>query len=378
MRAGEIASINYGRRPFSVSEELEGISFTIKNVGDTDKTYLIHGEMLFRDDRNRGLDFLFTSGELTADNRIKVPARSRKVVTVRPIITPERLKPFGAYGGANVFSRGLTDAEYDAHIHVTEVDGEGGEPINGGDDARVPMYLVPRGTSLVHAADTTVTVDRDTGVGTADFLNDSKVTGRAELFALLAEDFGDNVGPQMNVEQVGARVVEDAGGRRYVEFALQTLRPRQIPLESSFRVLLDTDQNGSADWMIFNDDLAWFLGSLGLRIGGLAVQGTQRMLAVRINGQDPFSFALPVATYDGEFAYASFAEVTLDTRLIILRAPAAPLGYGEDDPIAFDAVFWHHANFPRSSAANAGTNTRACPTAASSATATDRASASRA
>jgi hypothetical protein len=207
------------------------------------------------------------------------------------------------------------------------------------------MYLVPRGTSLVHAASDTVTVDRNTGVGTADFLNDSKVTGRAELFALLGEDYGDNVGPQMNIEQVGSRVVEDAGGRRYVEFAIQTLRPRQIPLESSFRVLLDTDRDGSIDWMVFNDDLAWFLGSFGLRVGGLAVQGTQRMLAVEVTTQDPFGFKFPVGTYSGDFAYAAFAEVTLDTRLIILRAPAESLGYGKDEPIAFDAVVWHHANF---------------------------------
>ncbi len=345
VRAGEIASINYGRRPFSLSEELEGISFTIKNVGATDKTYHIHGEMLMRDDRNRGLEFLFTSGELTADDRIMVPAQSSKVVTVRPLITPERLKPFGAYGGANVFSAGLTDAEYDAHIYVTEVDGEGGDPLPDGDEARVPMYLVPRGTSLVHAADETVTVDRDTGVGTADFLNDSKVTGRAELFALLGEDYGDNVGPQMNIERVGARVAEDEGGRRYVEFALQTLRPRQIPLESSFRILLDTDRDGSIDYMILNDDLAWFLGSLGVRGTGLAVQGTQRMLIVEVSGQNPFGFKFPVGTFGGDFAHAAFAEVTLDTRLIILRAPVAALDYGADEPVAFDAVVWHHANF---------------------------------
>jgi minor extracellular serine protease Vpr len=343
VRAGEIASIHYGRRPFSVSEELEGISFTIKNTGDVDKRYQISGEMLFRNDENRGMAFLFTSGELDAQDRITIPAGSRKVVTVRPLITPERLKPFGAYGGANVMSRGMTDAEYDAHVVVQEVD-DAGEPVAEGDRARVPMYLVPRGTSLVHAANDTVTVDRSSLVGAATFRNASRVDGRAELFALIGEDHGDNVAPQMDIERVGARVVE-VDGRRYIEVALQTLRPRQIPLESSFRLFLDTDRDGSMDYMVFNDDLAWFLGSIGIRQRGLAVQGTQRMLVVEVAGQDPFGFRFPVAQFGGDYAHAEYAEVTLDTRLMILRAPVTALGYAADAPVAFDAIVWHHANF---------------------------------
>ncbi|MFN8422618.1 MAG: S8 family serine peptidase [Anaerolineae bacterium] len=343
LRAGTIASVNYGRKQFDSTRELDPVAVKIINVTEQPKRYKISTPYLFADDDDGAITYSYVSSELDR-NMITVPARSSKVVTLRTTVDPSKLKKYGAYGGNNVMSRGLTDAEHDAHVTATEIDAAG-NAVPDGDVAHVPVYFVPRPVSGIHTTDPEkILVDKTTGVGPLNLVNDSPVPGKAEIFAHWATDEKDTTGPGMNMENVGIRIVRDPQNQRIVEFAIQTARRRDIPLETSFRVFLDTNRDGKMDKMLFNDDQAWFLSQLGIQVQGLRVDGSQRMLLMDVASHSPLGFRFPLTNFDSK-PLAAFAEVTLDTRLIILRAYASDLGFGDAAPVAFNAVIWHHASF---------------------------------
>lgn len=334
LRAGTIANINYGRVQFgSDVKEFEGKSFQIKNITGADKTYRIETKFLFGNDEGAGVTYGLT------DREMMVPANGIETVTVLAEARSADMKPYGAYGGGNVMNRlgGVTDAEFDAHVVVTEVDA-GGNPVPGGDVATLPIYMLPRATALVSAAANPVLVSPSTGVGTVKFDNDAQFPGTAELFALAAVDEPDNTGPQLNIERVGIRVVPDPQGNRMIEFAIQTQRARALPLDSSFRIYLDTNRDGKFDHQLFNDDLFFFLS------GGRTAEGAQRMLRMDVVRNSPLAVRNTVFSFQN-FPRVEFAEVTLDSRQIIHRMYASALGYGNAAPIAFDAVVVHLPNF---------------------------------
>jgi len=336
LRTEVIASINFGRAAFASDSREFVQSFTIRNLAPEPKRYKIDVEFLHADDREAGVSHDLTLRE------VELPAHENQVVTLRTTATAADLKPFGAYGGGNVMNRlgGLNDAEFDAHVVVREV-GVDGAPVGGGDVARLPVYLLPRATASVEPQRNPVIVSPETGEGPVTFDNPSQARGIAELFALLAEDVDSAPppGPMLNIEHVGARVVKDGTGQRMVEFAIQTQSPRQLPLESTFRVYLDTDLDGRMDRMLFNHDLFYFLS------GGRTAEGAQRMLSMDITRDSPLQLRNTVFTYSA-LPSVEFAEVTLDSRLIILRMYASVLGYGAAEPVAFDAVVAHHPVFP--------------------------------
>ena len=343
VRAGTIAAVNYGRKAFAATRELDPVAIKIINITNAPKRYRLSTPYLFANDDTGAITYSYVSSEVDR-NMINVPARSSKVVTLKTTVDPSKLKPYGAYGGNNVMSRGLTDAEADTHVTATEIDAAGAV-VPDGDVAHVPVYLVPRPVSDIRTTDPEkIIVDRTTGVGPLNLINASPVPGKAELFVHWAVDEQDNTEGGMNLENVGIRIVRDPQNARLVEIAIQTVRRRDIPLETSFRLFLDTNRDGKMDKMLFNDDQAWFLSQLGIQVQGLRVDGSQRMLMMDVAGHSPLSFRFPLVNFDSK-PLAAFAEVTLDSRLIILRAYAADLGFADAAPVAFNAVLWHHASF---------------------------------
>ena len=336
VRAGIIASINFGRSAFATETKDFVESFTIRNISDAPKRYGTSVEFLFANDRDAGVTHSMTLDDVT------VPAHADQTVTLNTTAHAEDMKPYGAYGGGNVMNRngGLNDAEFDAHVVVTEL-GEDGAPLPGGDVARVPVYLLPRATSSILAAENPALLSPDTGEGPITFENESKAAGVAELFALIGEDTDASPppGPKLDIQNIGARVARDERGRRVVEIAIQTMQRRNLPIESSFRAYLDTDRDGSYDELLFNHDLFYFLS------GGRTAEGAQRMLRMQVARSSPLMIQNTVFSFPA-FPYAEFAEVTLDSRQIILRAYAEVLGYGPTEPIAFNAVVMHVPVFP--------------------------------
>ncbi len=336
VRAGVIATINFGRSAFATETKDFVESYTIRNISDEAKRYATSVEFLFANDRDAGVTHSMTLDEVT------VPAHTDQTVTLNTKATAKDMKPFGAYGGGNVMNRlgGLNDAEFDAHVVVTEL-GPDGEPLPGGDVARVPIYLLPRATSTIRASENPALLSPGTGSGPITFENSSQADGVAELFALIGEDTDTTPvpGPKLDIQNVGARVARDERGRRVVEIAIQTMQRRDLPIESSFRVYLDTDRDGGYDELLFNHDLFFFLS------GGRTAEGAQRMLRMEVTRSSPLTIQNTVFSFPA-FPYAEFAEVTLDSRQIILRAYAEVLGYGPTDPIAFSAVVMHVPVFP--------------------------------
>ena len=336
VRAGVIATINFGRSAFATDTKDFVQGFTIRNISGEPKRYATSVEFLFANDRDAGVTHSMTLDDVT------VPAHADQTVTLNTRATAAEMKAFGAYGGGNVMNRngGLNDAEFDAHVVVTEL-GPDGAPLPGGDVARVPVYLLPRATSSIRAAENPARLSPESGEGPITFDNSSKADGVAELFALIGEDTDTEPvpGPKLDIQNVGARVARDERGRRVVEIAIQTMQRRDLPIESSFRVYMDTDQDGGYNELIFNHDLFFFLS------GGRTAEGAQRMLRMQISRSSPLTLQNTVFSFPA-FPYAEFAEVTLDSRQIILRAYAEVLGYGAEDPIAFNAVVVHVPVFP--------------------------------
>lgn len=333
--AGTIASINLGRLQFdSDIKEFEPQPFRIRNLSDAPKRYRVETRFLMADDRDAGVAYKVDRSE------VEVPAHDYEALNLLAEATAAEMKPYGAYGGGNVMNRlgGVTDAEYDAHVVVTEI-GEDGAPLPDGDVASLPIYMLPRATAYVTAERNPVLVDPDTGQGAVAFDNASQTPGVAELFALLAVDEDDNAGPQMNIEHVGARVVNDPQGNRVVELAIQTQFARDLPLLSSFKVYIDANLDGRHEQVLFNDDLFFFLS------GGGTAEGAQRMLRMDVANLQPLQLRNTVFSF-ANLPFVEFAEVTLDSRQIILRTYAAVLGFEPGEPVVFDAIVTHQANFP--------------------------------
>ncbi len=329
--AGDIASFNYGIDAFDMVTE-DQREFNVKNLGGAPKHYKTAVHFMDPSDQGKGVEFWASKEMFT------VQPKDYATLNLHLRVTPDKLKPFTATGGQRVMvpGAGLNNAEYDAHLVVTEVD-ENGEPVPNGDVARVPIYILPRAASNLRLEPDPIKVSPSTGKGQVAVINDGEGQGNAELFALVGQDPVEQlVDPRINVENVGARVVSGAGGARSIEFAVVTRRKRMTPFDSRVHVLVDTDRNGSLDWEVYNDDPDFLL------TGGRRASGEQWNILRRIAGTTPIQYTNVIYL---QGATSRYTDANLNTRIIVLRADAAQLGYAPGQPIAFNAVVLHDTIF---------------------------------
>lgn len=316
LRSGGLAAINFGIQAFDDTFSREE-SVTVRNLADAQRRFRV--EVVFRDPSQADSGVVYTP--LVAGNpaqRINLSPNSSVTIKLKVEATANLLRRYSIYGGgASMNGNGrMHEAEYDAYLTLTEIDG-GNQPVPGGDVARLPIYLLPRGTSVIEAAPAPLLVDPATKRGPVVLTNRGGQPGRAELFAHWAEDPVEaTVGSPINIDHLGVRVGRDASNVRLVEFAVHTIGQHLAPLEARFDVFIENDRDAAMDYAVYNYDLG--------AATGRGFDGQQAVIVVNLQAN--------TATL------RYFANTDLQNRTVMLPVAASDLGYGANDPIKFHAV----------------------------------------
>jgi minor extracellular serine protease Vpr len=323
LRAGGLASLNFGIQQFDdtyIKEE----PVVLRNLADRQRRFSLTVE--FRDPKkaNAGVKYTPMVGGNPAQ-RVSLSANSQATIRLKLEAAANQLLRYPIYGGQSAMNgdQRMAEAEYDAFLVATEL-GPDSKPLPGGDVSRLPIYFLPRGTSVIQAAPSPIVVDSATGRGPVMLTNIGAQPGRAELFAEWAEDpVEPDVNLGINVDHVGIRVGRDQNNQRTIEFAIHTAGQRYMPLESEVRIFIENDSDAAIDYAVLNRDLGAATGP--------SYNGQQAVLLVNLQSNG------------GSLRY--FAGADLENRTLILPVAAADLGYGPSEPIKLHAVIAHLATF---------------------------------
>lgn len=326
VRAGTIASVGFGYQAHDVPHETSRQA-TVRNLGPAEKRYRV--EVASHEAAAvPGIELAASPGELV------VPPGEARDVEVALRLEPADMDPWPVAGGerlADGAAGALDQAEVDAFLVVTEVDAAG-TPVPGGDVARAPVQVLPRAASALRIAPEPLAVDTRTSRGGARLANTGEGGGRAELFALLGTDPSEaDVAPRLDVESVGARLGEDGEGKRTIEIAVQTRAPRTIPQESQLQVLLDSNDDGTMDWIVHNTDP-------GLLLARPRHTGQQALVVRDVRAEKPLQLGNRISVVQG-------VDVDLHARVLVYRIPTAAIGIAAGAPVAVELVVRHVTTF---------------------------------
>jgi hypothetical protein len=302
--------------------------FHVRNLSAAPKSYQIQTSFVFANDRGAGVTFTPSESTFTL-----APGETKDLV-LNLRADPSATKTYRAYGGDRANSAaGLTDAEYDAFVTVTEVSATGA-PVAGGDVARLPVYVLPKPASMIEFVEESLAVTTS-AEPTVNRVVNYGAGGVVDFFVPAGED-GVDVGlpPAVDIDKVGARVARDAEGQRVVEVFVHNKGPRAIPLDTQVWVGLDTDRNGALDYMAFAQDIGYWPPT---RCGNNAVTitGNVGVVVTRVIGQNPLSFSCTGATINYVAGVDSYSSAT------VLPMLASDLGFADGDPVAFDFIVFH-------------------------------------
>jgi subtilisin family serine protease len=293
-------------------------TLTIKNLSASPQNVTLTSAFRYLEDENQGV--VVTPGVATA----AIPANGMVEVPVVLEISPESLHPWviekgvlGANGDA------LTFQEYDGYVEIAP---QTGDPIH------VVWHALPKA-----AAD--ISVDAADLFSKTVVLNNASpvVTGTVDVFDLItadANDYGFIVGDcasvdldpgcnesPVDIKEVGVRSTTVVSPDDFLEFAVtiwdSPFRAGQYPPE--FDIYIDSDADGTDDYVIFNGDLT-------------------------LNASDGRNvvFLVDLATNAAVPSY--FIDSTFNTQNFILPMDAESIGVTPGQPFrfsvfAFDAYF---------------------------------------
>jgi len=320
LRAGTIASVNFGFQPQPVPYE-EQRTITLRNVSATERRYTLAPHFPVAGDDRAGVRLAVAPSDVTLG-----PGQTASVALTLSL-DPLEMRPWTVRGGTRLLSGSsgaLNTAEIDAYVVATEVN-ELGQPLNGGDVARVPVYILPRAASAIVVEPDPLVVDTHSSAGPVELKNGADGPGRAELFALLgADEVEEDVEPRLNLDLVGVRLGSDAEGKTLVEIAIHTDGVPVIPQESQLQVFLDTTGDGKMDWLVHNVDP-------GLLLRPARLTGQQALLIRDVTAEQPLAYGAQMVAVAG-------ADVDIFSRITLFQIPAARLGLAADKPVAFEAI----------------------------------------
>src|SRR5262249_12352994 len=119
---------------------------------------------------------------------------------------------------------------------------------NKGIDLKVPYYVVPRVSSNVDAA---LALPKKSNTGVVAVTNQgSKIAATADFYALGLEDLNDKLG-RVDVRAVGVQSFSDGT----IVFAVNTFKGWSTPVSDEFDILVDSNGDGTDDFIVFNGDL---------------------------------------------------------------------------------------------------------------------------
>jgi subtilisin family serine protease len=224
---------------------------TIHNYSNQVRVYDLRATFRHADDA--------ASGAVKLTVLPKVVVRPGKSTTVPVVmrIDAKKLPEWVLNGGPDGANGPLLKAnEFDGYLTVT----------GGGDAIHLPWHVLPHKASDVKAP-SSVKLHRGSAKATLFNAATNGQAGVAEVFALtgtsprIPPDQIPGVGTDQTVidlRSVGVRYLPDDG---VLQFGVNTFEQRAHPnAPAEFDVLIDVDQDGSPDWLVFNRDLSLAFG----------------------------------------------------------------------------------------------------------------------
>ncbi|MPZ29041.1 MAG: S8 family serine peptidase [Micromonosporaceae bacterium] len=273
---------------------------TIHNYSDQLRVYRLEAGFRHDDDAASG------AVRLIVLPRVVVRPGGSAEVPVIMTIDPRKLPDWVLDGGPNGANGPLLqENELDGYLTIS----------GGGDQVHMPWHVLPDRSSDVRTPDS---VRLGNGSANATLFNAalSQHTGSAEVFGLtgtspqLPDSALPGEGDGFAVVDLAAVGVRSDG--EVLQFGFNTHGQRAHPnAPAEFQVLIDNDQDGSPDWLVFNRDL-----SLGTGDGRNAVFVNE----IGTNTATPFFFT----------------EANLNSANAILTVPLAEVGLAAGDQFDFD------------------------------------------
>lgn len=194
---------------------------------------------------------------------------SKKTIDVTITVNAAALNAWGLSGSGLASATALDANELGGQIFVTDT--------TASKQYHVPYMALPRATSTVSATPTFARSGEVNTVSSLNLSNGSGITGGVQLFSLLTPDrVGDQNAPafpgvwdgtrfvdgsttnQLDIRYFGARMLYGS----VLQFAVTTNAPITVPIATEFDIQLDTNNDGNADYVVFNADYGSFvLGS---------------------------------------------------------------------------------------------------------------------
>ena len=261
---------------------------------------------------------------LVDESVFELASGGSRVIDLDIVADAAFMSPYGLADGASAANGDgrLHEAEHDAWLVVTEL-GPDEEPLPGVSKVRMPIFFFGRPASSVTFVPDVLDYSGGDGAARVTAINDGGQAGQVELFTLLAEDGTERrVDPDSDVDLFGARVVTDGiSGARRIELAIHTRGIRLSPYDAEPEVLIDIDQDGTAEWFAAMQDTD-FLETIGSSQPGWS----GRLVTT----------AEPVGAGPTQVHHTALLDVK--ARWVVLRLDAAALGYGPGQPIVFDTA----------------------------------------
>jgi minor extracellular serine protease Vpr len=277
---------------------------TIRNTGTSAKTYLLSPE--FRDPADKA------SGAVTvkAPASVRVGARDKKDVTLTITIDPAKLDqwPFTHAAGYTGDGSELNGPEFDGYVRA----------ISTNEELHLGWTVLPHKSADVSS-------DRSVRAGQQVTLtNSSKVLdGSVDVFGLTGTSpkmpkptpgSPGSAGSNVAVIDLAAAGVRDDVAGDVIQFAVAGQQRQTIPLyPAGYEIDIDTDQDGTVDYAVFQQE-AVGVGSSG----------------------ESLVYVLNVATGAGSAYY--YTDADFDSSTQILAAPLSALGLSRGDTFDFSVL----------------------------------------
>lgn len=289
------ASLSFGFHSVSTVKVLEK-KLLIENFSSQARSYVISSSFRYADDQASGAVRIF------APRNVSVGPNSTQEIDVRMFIDGRKLPDWTLDGGPNGGNGALlNEPEYDGYLTIT----------GGGDTLSVPWHVLPRKSANMTALNKNVRAGRDIRV-----VNTGVAPGEYDVFSLVGvspqvppSDLpapGDNFA-FIDMRALGVRLVEPG----WLQFAINTYGRRAHPnYPAEFDVEIDTDRDGSVDFIVFNSELSGF-GASGNNV---------------------------VSVFDvttGTITTVTYIDADLQSANAILTVPTAALGITDDTTIDF-------------------------------------------
>ena len=243
-------SLSFGFHTLAGTTTLER-RLTVRNLGNATRTYTLTPAFRFADDQASGA----VTPSIAGGNTVTVGAGREKTVRVRLRIDPSKAPTWPFTFAPSQMGNGslLNGPEFDGYLTVS----------GGGDEVHVPWHVLPRASANVTANRPIVNLTSQ-GAATVTVANSGSIDGEWSAYALTGTSKripkGQLPGPGENqaaidLKAVGVRALPDG----VLQFAVNTWDERSHPAyPGGFEIQVDTNKDGTADWLVFNQEQGGF------------------------------------------------------------------------------------------------------------------------